>query len=80
MLGTPTSAQPENEVNEVSKQQVLVLYLHDTLAFAVQIQKAVPVICQLLGSKTVTDVLEAIEFFVTGFEFGLTGQLLFYYF
>lgn len=28
-------------------------------------------ICQLLGSKSITDVLEAVEFFITGFEFGL---------
>lgn len=34
------------------------------------IQQAIPVVCQLLGSKTTTDVTESISFFVTakGFE------------
>ena len=32
--------------------------------------------CQLLGSKTVSDVLEAIQFFVTGFEFGLANSMM----
>ncbi|XP_048728818.2 condensin complex subunit 1-like isoform X3 [Ostrea edulis] len=63
-------------VNEVSKQQVLVQYLKDCCAFATQIQAAVPVICQLLGSKTVTDILEAIDFFVTGFEFGVALTMI----
>ncbi|KAJ8320625.1 hypothetical protein KUTeg_002212 [Tegillarca granosa] len=62
-------SQDDAVVNEVSKQQ-------DSLAFASEMQTAVPIICQLLGSKTVTDVLEAIEFFVTGFEFGLTACML----
>ncbi|XP_061198116.1 condensin complex subunit 1-like [Saccostrea echinata] len=63
-------------VNEVSKQQVLVQYLKDCCAFATQIQASVPVICQLLGSKTITDILEAIDFFVTGFEFGVTLTMM----
>ncbi|XP_013415078.1 condensin complex subunit 1-like isoform X2 [Lingula anatina] len=62
-------------VNEVSKQQVLVQYLKDTMTFVSQIQTATPVICQLLGSKNVTDVMEAIEFFVTGFEFGVSNAM-----
>lgn len=33
-------------------------------------------IAQLLGSKTLTDVMEAIEFFVTGFEFGLSSTMI----
>ncbi|XP_071146803.1 condensin complex subunit 1-like [Mytilus edulis] len=65
--------QPADDlvVNEISKQQIVVQYLKDSLLFATQIQKAVPMICQLLGSKSITDVLEAVEFFITGFEFGL---------
>ncbi|XP_022328669.2 condensin complex subunit 1-like isoform X1 [Crassostrea virginica] len=63
-------------VNVISKQQVLVQYLKDCFAFATQIQAAVPVICQLLGSKTNTDILEAIDFFVTGFEFGVTLTMI----
>ena len=36
---------------------------------------AVPVVCQLLGSKTVSDVTEAIDFFVTAYEFGLNNAI-----
>lgn len=50
--------------------------IQESLAFATQLQAAVPVISQLLGSKNVTDVMEAIEFFVTGFEFGLTATMI----
>ncbi|XP_052287084.1 condensin complex subunit 1-like isoform X2 [Dreissena polymorpha] len=62
--------------NEVAKQQVLVQYLKESLAFATQLQNSIPVIAQLLGSKTSTDVMEAVEFFVTGFEFGLTSTMI----
>ena len=48
----------------------------ESLAFATTLQKAVPVISQLLGSKNLTDVMEAIEFFVTGFEFGLASTMI----
>jgi len=37
---------------------------------------AVPVICQLLGSKTTSDVSEAIEFFVMSYEFGLRNAIV----
>lgn len=33
-------------------------------------------ISQLLGSKSITDVLEAVEFFITGFEFGLSIMMI----
>ena len=55
---------------------MLTLGFQDCFAFATQIQAAVPVICQLLGSKTNTDILEAIDFFVTGFEFGVTLTMI----
>ncbi|KAL4220856.1 meiotic chromosome condensation [Mactra antiquata] len=66
----------QSAVNELSKQQILVQYLKDSLAFTTQMQSSIPVIAQLLGSKNITDVLEAIEFFVTGFEFGLTASMI----
>ncbi|OWF35443.1 condensin complex subunit 1-like [Mizuhopecten yessoensis] len=62
-------------VSDVSKQQVLTWYLRDTLAFAVETEKAFPVICRLLGSENVSDVLGAVEFFVTGFKFGLSSAM-----
>ena len=46
------------------------------MTFAYLIQKAVPIICQLLGSKNISDVLESIDFFVTGFEFGVNNSML----
>ena len=33
---------------------------------------AIPCLCQLLGSKTPSDVLEIIDFFIVAHEFGLT--------
>jgi len=52
---------------------ILSLPVKESLAFATQLQNAVPIITQLLGSKTQSDVLEAVEFFVTGIScwFGL---------
>ena len=43
------------------------------MTFSRQIQTAVPVICELLGSKSTMDVLEAVDFFVTGVEFGVAS-------
>ncbi|XP_076315224.1 condensin complex subunit 1-like isoform X2 [Tachypleus tridentatus] len=64
-----------NVVNEVTKQQILVQYLKDSVKFAQKIQIALPIVCQLLGSRTVSDVLEAIDFFVTAFEFGVRDAM-----
>lgn len=33
-----------------------------------------PILCELLVSKTNSDVLEAISFFVSAFEFGVTNS------
>jgi condensin complex subunit 1 len=50
--------------------------LQDCISFIGQIQKAVETICQLLGSKITTDILEAIQFFVTSFEFGVMNAMI----
>ncbi|ESO89837.1 hypothetical protein LOTGIDRAFT_61640, partial [Lottia gigantea] len=77
VLSSDPASQPDTSVlNDITKQQVLVQYLKDSTTFADHIQQAVPIICQLLGSKTTSDVFEAIEFFVTGFEFGVTATML----
>ncbi|XP_042208169.1 condensin complex subunit 1-like [Homarus americanus] len=60
---------------EITKQKLLVLYLKDSVGFAKLIHKGLPVVCQLLGSKLVSDVLEAVSFFVTAFEFGLLNAM-----
>lgn len=44
--------------------------------FVSKIDECIPIICQLLWSKTPTDVLEAVDFFVNGFEAGVTGCLM----
>ena len=51
-------------------------FFQDSLTFIGQIEKAVPVVCQLLGSQNTTDVMEAIEFFVTSFEFGVANAMM----
>nr|XP_045604996.1 condensin complex subunit 1-like [Procambarus clarkii] len=68
--------EKEKEINaEVAKQKQLVIYLKDSVAFAKLIHKGLPVVCQLMGSKIVSDVLEAVSFFVTAFEFGLLNAM-----
>ncbi|XP_035829509.1 condensin complex subunit 1, partial [Aplysia californica] len=58
---------------EIAKQQTLVQYLKNSLTFASQVQQCIPVICQLLGSKNSSDVLEAVQFFVTAVQFGVSA-------
>ena len=41
-----------------------------------QIQNVVTVIALLLGSKNVSDVLDAIQFFVAGFRYGVSNSML----
>jgi condensin complex subunit 1 len=57
---------------EIQQHQVLVAYLKDCIKFVQHLETATPVICQLLGSKTASDVLEAINFFVMCHEFGIS--------
>ena len=44
--------------------------------FQTQLEKAIPTVCQLLGSKTISDVNESIEFFVVASEFGLQSAII----
>ena len=44
--------------------------------FQTQMEKAIPTVCQLLGSKTISDVNESIEFFVVATEFGLQSAII----
>ena len=46
------------------------------MKFVQEIQNSIPVICQLLGSKSTSDVMEAINFFVMGYEFGITNAIV----
>ena len=65
--------QPQDELN---KQRMLVQYLSDSVKFSKIIHKSLPVVAQLLGSKQSSDILEAIEFFVSAFEFGLLNAMI----
>ncbi|XP_064610959.1 condensin complex subunit 1-like [Liolophura sinensis] len=69
-------ASESGVVNELTKQQVLVQYLKDSMTFAAQVQKSIPLLCQLLTSKTTSDVLETIHFYVTAFEFGVNNAII----
>ncbi|XP_012566984.1 condensin complex subunit 1 isoform X1 [Hydra vulgaris] len=63
----------KDQVNvNLEKQKVLVTYLSDCVRYAKQMKMVVPVLCQLLGSKINCDVLEAIDFFIAAYEFGLS--------
>ena len=68
-----SQAQTEDELN---KQRMFVQYLGDSVKFSKIIHKSLPVVAQLLGSKQSSDILEAIEFFVSAFEFGLLNAMM----
>nr|XP_054768299.1 condensin complex subunit 1-like [Lytechinus pictus] len=69
-----TTVQDEDPVvNELSKQQILVQYLSDCVKFAGMVKMCVPTVCELLSSKQTTDILEAVTFFVTAHEFGVSN-------
>merc|ERR1719458_1782467 len=61
---------------EVDRQKVMVGYLRDSVKFSKIIHKALPVVAMLLGSKQSTEILEAIDFFVSAFEFGVQNSML----
>ena len=54
------------------EQLAFTLTLQDSVRFASQMQKAIKVLCQLLGSKVSTDILETIDFFISANEFNLS--------
>ena len=51
-------------------------FSRDSVKFSKIIHKALPVVAMLLGSKQSTDILEAIDFFVSAFEFGVQNSML----
>ena len=76
--GSSEQEQPptEEESREITQQRTFVLYLKDSHAFANSVHGAIPVVCQLLCSKHLSDVLEAIDFFVTAFEFDVLDAMV----
>lgn len=57
-------------------QQRKVTYLQDVIIFTRAIHRAIPITTELLFSKSVTDVQEAIDFFVYCHEFGIDEALV----
>jgi len=73
----PSMSQSQNmSQDELNKQRMLVQYLTDSVKFSKIIHKSLPIVAQLLGSKQSTDILEAIDFFVSAFEFGVLNAML----
>nr|CAB3264219.1 condensin complex subunit 1 [Phallusia mammillata] len=65
----------QHESEEVEKQKSVVTYYEESIQFVEKLQEAVPVLCQLLHSRTNTDVLEAINFFTAAWEFKMNFAL-----
>lgn len=57
----------------MEKQDGVIGFLQDTLEFSKAMALAVPKLEDLLMSNTNSDVLEAIEFFKTGYLFNIKG-------
>lgn len=71
-----TEIDEDSLVNDVNRQQMLVKYLGDSVKFAEQIRIAIPLVCSLLYSQSVTDAQEAIDFFVAAYRFGVQGSII----
>lgn len=61
----------ERGESEALKQAAVVSYFTDALQFITAVQDCVPIATQLLGSKVMSDVLEALEFLCVAEQFGL---------
>lgn len=55
----------------LEKQQYIITFLEEALQFSTAMAGAVPKLEKMLLSTTMTDVLEAIEFFKTGYLFNI---------
>uniref|UniRef100_A0AAY4AS43 Condensin complex subunit 1 n=1 Tax=Denticeps clupeoides TaxID=299321 RepID=A0AAY4AS43_9TELE len=75
----PTSTQIQMEDilddGELKKQEMLVQYLKDTESFALQVERTISIINNLLYWKTTTVVQEAVQFCVTVCEFSVADSL-----
>ena len=69
------SSSQDKLIQQILVQTTKVNYLKDMLVFIKQIEIAIPKLTQLLFSKTQTDVIEVITFFVTCYEHGLVDML-----
>ncbi|XP_051552822.1 condensin complex subunit 1-like [Myxocyprinus asiaticus] len=65
----------EGRESELKKQEMLVQYLKDTESFALQVERAIAVINNMLYWKITTVVQEAVQFCVTAFEFSVADSV-----
>uniref|UniRef100_A0A8C2CAH4 Condensin complex subunit 1 n=1 Tax=Cyprinus carpio TaxID=7962 RepID=A0A8C2CAH4_CYPCA len=65
----------EGGESELKKQEMLVQYLKDTESFALQVERSIAVINNMLYWKTTTVVQEAVQFCVTAFEFSVANSV-----
>ncbi|CAG8544327.1 22071_t:CDS:10 [Dentiscutata erythropus] len=69
--------QQNTSADEIMRLQLTRRYYSDAVRFIHQVHTAIPTLCQLLGSTTKSEVLEAMEFFVTAYtykmEFAVDG-------
>lgn len=64
------------EESALVAQQRKVTYLQDAIKFTELIHKAIPITTELLNSKNITDIQEAIDFFVQCHEYGIDEALI----
>lgn len=75
--GAETGSQVAVIVNEaLATRQKIVDYLQRVVAFTKAIHRAIPTAMELLNSKNITDIQEAIDFFVTCNDFGIEGAVV----
>ncbi|KAK3513826.1 hypothetical protein QTP70_028853 [Hemibagrus guttatus] len=67
--------QVDETESELKKQEMLVQYLKDTESFALQVERAIAVINNMLYWKTTTVVQEAVQFCVTACEFSVADSV-----
>ncbi|KAI7809455.1 condensin complex subunit 1 [Triplophysa rosa] len=72
---TPQKEATEGRESELKKQEMLVQYLKDTESFALQVERAIADINNMLYWKTTTVVQEAVQFCVTAFEFSVADSV-----
>lgn len=74
---TTVDNNADESIDELIKlQQIVVKFLKAAVKFAEQLKIAIPLICSLLYSSSVTDAQEAIDFFVTAYQFGVQGAII----
>lgn len=61
---------------QIDKQKMIVMYFKDSVQFARVIDSSISLVCNFLNSGQISDILEAVSFFVTAFEFGLLKAMV----